>query len=466
MSTAPSISTGRSMKTKETLFSEESTSVDDDADNVDDKEKKDLLIGSHTPLQVASDLIDATCHEILLLGSDQDEVPPHASYIVLACRLDYYMDTLLDGIVSNKDDGCRVQSPRLDENSDVWRRLLMAKVVMDVCSRKTYPCLPPYVETSADKRPALIDAPVSFWQNLREELRRLQVEPDIVIDLPSAGIFSQMEALEALAELRDQLRRADAVAVKDGGDVAKQLADKFVNDYVMKTDAIDGLLQKFGMTHYTDLIVPQKTFFIENEADDKHPTKVIDGMILKRVFPLKNLQVEVLQLLRSWEAKYLATPTLFVTGYFKHESESKKSATAPCKAVAKKTPSRVREYVCMDIDDCDEPKGSRKRSPPRVVKKTTTTTTTTTTVKFEPDSDGSMSHYSPARRKKKEKKQTRVPFSDSEKKMLLEGVNEFGVGQWAKILAHYGFTENDRTSVNLKDLYRTLTKGKKGANEE
>lgn len=51
-----------------------------------------------------------------------------------------------------------------------------------------------------------------------------------------------------------------------------------------------------------------------------------------------------------------------------------------------------------------------------------------------------------------------VPYTDEEKRMLLEGVLMFGVGKWKEILQHYDFTENVRTAVNLKDLYRTLTR--------
>ena len=40
--------------------------------------------------------------------------------------------------------------------------------------------------------------------------------------------------------------------------------------------------------------------------------------------------------------------------------------------------------------------------------------------------------------------------------MLLEGVAKFGVGKWKEILKEYDFTGNDRSAVNLKDLYRTL----------
>lgn len=53
----------------------------------------------------------------------------------------------------------------------------------------------------------------------------------------------------------------------------------------------------------------------------------------------------------------------------------------------------------------------------------------------------------------------RVPYTQEEKEALMDGVQRFGIGAWRDILDHYSvFHENKRTNVNLKDLYRTLTK--------
>ena len=40
------------------------------------------------------------------------------------------------------------------------------------------------------------------------------------------------------------------------------------------------------------------------------------------------------------------------------------------------------------------------------------------------------------------------------------GVERFGTGEWVKIRSYYDevFSVNNRSNVNLKDLYRTLTK--------
>lgn len=47
-------------------------------------------------------------------------------------------------------------------------------------------------------------------------------------------------------------------------------------------------------------------------------------------------------------------------------------------------------------------------------------------------------------------------WSDSETKMLEEGVKMFGEGNWNKIREYYDF--NGRTNVNLKDRWRTMKK--------
>jgi hypothetical protein len=461
----PTQSAGRARKTREILYDnndDEPTTVEDDAANNNNEEEENNNNILPSGRQIASDLIDATCHAILHLGSqkenkDDDDciIPPFTSYFTLMQRLEYYID---DYHRESSSSGLRP----LDKNSIVHHRLLMTRVIIDICSRKTYPCLPPHTDSSGlDTRLALIDVPASFWQDQCAKLREIRYGPDITDDNNGQydAIDCQMVALEALAELRAELYRAEAINTEGGNVVAQKIVDDATNVYVTKTSAIDKRLKKARLTHYADLFVPENTLFFvngeEEEADDdSSPTDGIEGMIQHRVFPIRNLQIEILRLLQGWESEYLTPPALYANGYFKHDDgalpSKKSSVTLPSKKALVALPSKKASVALPS-------KRSRAPSPPRKAR-------TTTTLKF--DSDDEVSDYSPAaprsKKKMKGKGKVRVPYSDKEKKMLMDGVEAFGVGQWAKILEHYDFTENNRTSVNLKDLHRTLMKKASG----
>ena len=55
---------------------------------------------------------------------------------------------------------------------------------------------------------------------------------------------------------------------------------------------------------------------------------------------------------------------------------------------------------------------------------------------------------------KKQKK--RRPFTDEEKEAIRVGVREFGKGNWALIRLNSDGVLMSRTSVNIKDAYRTM----------
>eukprot|EP00188_Purpureofilum_apyrenoidigerum_P003996 Plantae.Rhodophyta-Purpureofilum_apyrenoidigerum.ctg4347.p1 GENE.Plantae.Rhodophyta-Purpureofilum_apyrenoidigerum.ctg4347~~Plantae.Rhodophyta-Purpureofilum_apyrenoidigerum.ctg4347.p1 ORF type:complete len:301 (+),score=37.28 Plantae.Rhodophyta-Purpureofilum_apyrenoidigerum.ctg4347:229-1131(+) len=57
------------------------------------------------------------------------------------------------------------------------------------------------------------------------------------------------------------------------------------------------------------------------------------------------------------------------------------------------------------------------------------------------------------------RRQDYTRFSSDEERYLLEGINQFGVGSWKKILTSYNF-HRKRTPVDLKDKHRNMMKMK------
>lgn len=59
--------------------------------------------------------------------------------------------------------------------------------------------------------------------------------------------------------------------------------------------------------------------------------------------------------------------------------------------------------------------------------------------------------------KKSNSTSSRIPFTWQESVNLVRGVEQYGKGAWADILSNFAF-HSKRTSVNLKDRYRTMEK--------
>eukprot|EP00984_Skeletonema_dohrnii_P033707 scaffold31169_cov67-Skeletonema_dohrnii-CCMP3373.AAC.1 len=123
-------------------------------------------IKTPSPSQVISDLIDATCHEILSLQGDEesDSIPSVSSFAVLAQRLDYYLDQCLS---TTSDE-------LLEDN--IKTRLLLAKLVLVMCVRSAYPTDDLVdsddedADTAPQELPPLIEMTEEEWKSLRLEL--------------------------------------------------------------------------------------------------------------------------------------------------------------------------------------------------------------------------------------------------------------------------------------------------------
>ncbi|KAL7541796.1 hypothetical protein ACHAXR_011227 [Thalassiosira sp. AJA248-18] len=495
------------------------------------------IIISPSPHQVMSDLIDATCHEIILLeGTDPESIAPFPSYAVLIQRLDYYMEQLdrdqnQEAEDDNVDNG-QNNSPLL-KDSNIRCRLGMATLAIDMCSRLAYPV--EFVDTSkimhppCSNLPALIHLPTSKWYELRQELGKLagmvaeirggEEKETVLVDPLFESLNCQMEAMEALAKLRNQLLSVITEINKEENDKKSASHYSYVGnhleEYKIHSEVINGKLRNIHQTNHFDLFVPDQMLSSKRcSTIDRVKNSVtsliegVDDMVNKKVFPLKLLQVQLLSLLKNWEESHLSLPSLVKAGYFKHGDASSdprpmaaattaKSAMYSGRGRSRKTdkkmpPRENNEEIDSDDDELSlvvkrkttsKPRshprraarsGYQKRnSPPRKAKMqpkrydsdldmsdkpSPKKHTKRSPRKRPPSLDSFMSDsQSPTQNPKKKK---RIPYSEEEKGALLMGVEKIGIGRWNDILDYYQdvFKVNNRTNVNLKDLYRNLTK--------
>lgn len=89
-------------------------------------------------------------------------------------------------------------------------------------------------------------------------------------------------------------------------------------------------------------------------------------------------------------------------------------------------------------------------------KKSNSKSATTNIIDVGDDQSSLFGQEREIKRKASSLRRKRRAFSESEKRTLVGGVKEYGEGNWKKILVSFPDTFVGRTSVNLKDLHRTM----------
>ena len=451
-------------------------------------------IRTPSPSQVVSDLIDATCHEILSLEGDEgtDSIPSVSSFAVLAQRLDYYMEQLSTATL--------VDEPLLKDRN-ARARLLLAKLVLDVCVRSAYPSDD---DDDADmaqsqKLSPLIDMTEKQWFDFRRELEMVPNNLSTIessssdSDAPLDSLICLVQALEALAKLRSQLQSAIAKIEEDEGKSPSKkkppttfsFISGHLEEYEAKKEEITGKLENMDENLFVPnekLSMPRCSTIQRVKASAESIVSVIDDMVARQVFPLNYLQTSLLTLLKKLEKNFLPAPTLYQVGYFNDGSSSTPAAASSSPALRTKskssestTPvspsatssnnghvsrpergkhSKKPNYADDMIIDSEEKEAPKKR---KVTAGKKTKKKGASEFDFdESDEEEIELQFKPSKKKQKTR---RIPYSEEEKGALLQGVEEFGKGEWRKIRDQYAdvFDVNNRSTVNLKDLYRTLT---------
>lgn len=442
---------------------------------------KQSMIQTPAPDQVTSDLIDATCHEILSLegdeGPDGSSIPSVASFAILAKRLDHYLGQL--SVL--KDDNVR-------------SRLLLAKLVIDVCVRSAYPSDDDEgkddTDTATQRMPFLIEMTEDEWNSLARELglvaETVSFSFESELSEPLNSLISQVEALGALATLRSQLSLGIRAIEEDDANTPskKKVPKTFFSNLQGAIDQYKQTAEKISKENHENidknLFIPDAMLKIKRSSTVQRAkssaislVESIEDLVVKKVFPLKHLQVSFLALLKKLE-KELPVPKLFQLCYFGNGSSSTPpTSSAPRKKIISTSPvspsaassssgqtsrrearKQTKKPEYRDSSDSEE----EEEAPVLVEKKNgTKRKNEKNSLTFDSDSEDDEVELKFAPSKKKTR---RVPYSEEEKGALLQGVEQFGKGNWAKIRDHYAdiFSVNKRTTVNLKDLYRTLTK--------
>ena len=226
--------------------------------------------------------------------------------------------------------------------------------------------------------------------------------------------------------------------------------EKYVKRYIATSDRIDTILDNEGSRKYfehlfipTDRLptypddVPDPPNFrnVKVRMDSIYAMKVVvQGAYEQQKFPVQQFKFVLLNTLKNWEGIYLPKPVLFsVDRYFKFKGEEALSSSIATESKEDIVPEKdvIMKELNHPVTSSRHPKKEMELS-------------------LKPQ--------------KKMRRAKRIPFTEVEKECLLKGVRKFGVGSWAKILDHYRdvFQVNDRNNVNLKDLYRNLTKVKAG----
>ncbi len=434
-----------------------------------------------SPSQVISDLIEATCHEILSLHGDEgtNSIPSVSDFAVLAKRLDYYFEQL-----SSTSEEPLLVDP------NIRTRILLAKLVLDICVRSAYASDEDEDDADAatENLPPLIDMTQEQWKNLYRELGMVtndQMDSDDSVPLQS--LICQAEAFVALAKLRSQLQSAIEEIEEDYRKSPSKkkpaVSFSFINDHVVayseKAEEINGKLESIDK----NLFIPSKMLSLKRcstiervKGSAQSILANIEGLVAKRVFPLNHFQSSLWELLRKLEKDYLPAPKLFQVGYFNNGSSS--AATPVPRAKSSKSTTPVSPSAASSNNQRAPTRKNVKRKAAKKVnyadptdnisglnKEKVAWNKTTTAAEKEEASEfdfGSAEEEEgePEVKPVQKKRQKRIPYSEEERQALLEGVKEIGKGKWREIRDAYAdiFDVNNRSTVNLKDLYRTLNK--------
>jgi len=274
-----------------------------------------------SPIDATCDLIDATCHQIILVGEDQsgckDEI------FKLAKRLNFYQNQLENMYIDLDGSDDIEQGVGLLKTVSSKCRYLMALLIVEVCAREAY------TVGTCDYFQELIGLSCNRFNLMRGHLNHInQLMPPSVISSSkwkqSFGILdTQYLALATLTCVRDQLMTM-RTEVKEGivtssiGQHVRQVSE-MKSDIGTLNFAVDPLIKA---TLDRMLFIVKHDRFMELRNTKKELIKCVNSLIDKidvgqrvEVAPLHEIQAQ-LRAMVVVLGESLPLPTLVELGYF------------------------------------------------------------------------------------------------------------------------------------------------------
>lgn len=414
-----------------------------------------------TPSEVLQDLIDATAHQIISVESSADQ--SESFYATLAVRLGLYMNQYTDVANESGDDHNDLfddEAKPLIDDVNVRCRLLMARLMLDLMLKNSDVNRD---ETTTTYVSNVKDLDAGGWKNIHDDLKRLVqwlVETEkIDADADEVqNIQAHLKAFQSVALLRSQLKSTVGKIASRRKQKISQYTNTtvFMASYRDARDEISAMSNVVGGSVDDLLLLPDEVISFNFPKSVKTLKELLeriihamDDFVEGETVPLKALQSNLSTTLQSWERR-LDRPALYECGYFKSSSPSHSSETKPASSAnANRKSHRHEDDSSEDLEDSDDDQILMK------IKKSKSNQVKSKTMYRSDSDDDTLAEHPPQKKRRK-----RIPYSEEEKTALLDGVKKFGKGKWTEILDDNAdlFAVNKRTNINLKDLYRNLTK--------
>jgi len=275
-----------------------------------------------SPIDVTCDLIDATCHQIILVSKEQDE--SKEKILKLAKSLKFYQGQLESMCMEVQGSDGNDQDEGLLKTLPSKCRYLMAHLIVGVCTREAY-----------TKQNGDLSGLIGGCDSLRDHLFKLdQFMPSTVTNSPdwkqSLGILdTQLSSLAILTSLRDQL-----VTLKTEVNVGIEMSNirkhvKLLSEMKSQVDRLNTYVDPmFKATLDRMLFISTHVHSMKLKNTKKEMVKSLTFLINKidvgiknEGLPLSEIQTQLGLLVAAWgDLLPLPLPTMVEVGYFGYRS--------------------------------------------------------------------------------------------------------------------------------------------------